>query len=355
MAPRDNVRSYAARMGTRRTSGRRRGAVILCLAVLALGLAAGSALAAASASTGEATNVTPISAVLTGTVQATQSGTNWFFEYGTSTGYGQVTPTKQVGPGTTQVSVQISGLTPGTTYHCRLVVNEGPYVQNAFGGDRTFTTPAATGAIATTGQATSITPTSAELNGVANPAKPGASWLFEYGTTTAYGHSTEVTSAGTGVSVVSAKVTGLSPRTTYHFRLVVRQGGSGPATSDGADASFTTAVAFGRATLRGHHLIVHRGRTAIHFKCGGVPGAICKGRVSLTTSTGSGRHVKKVACGTGRLTATAVHLPTVRVKLGGRCSALLARAAGHRLGARLRVVFGSQQKPLNTSVRLFGR
>jgi hypothetical protein len=65
------------------------------------------------------------------------------------------------------------------------------------------------------------------------------SWLFEYGPTTAYGSETALTdagAAGTGQAVAVA-VGGLSPATTYHYRLVGVRGGE---RFPGADVTFTT-------------------------------------------------------------------------------------------------------------------
>lgn len=95
---------------------------------------------------------------------------------------------------------------------------------------------------ATTGAATAVTATTATLNGVVNPNKEDTTYVFEYGTTTAYGTTTPVQSAvsGNAGKEVSVQVTGLAPGTAYHFRLVA----TNPSGSDqGNDAVFTTAAA----------------------------------------------------------------------------------------------------------------
>jgi hypothetical protein len=322
------------------------------LAVLASIAFAPAALAAATATTGGVTNPTPTFATLNGTVTASNDGTNWFFEYGTSPGYGRMTATQQVSSGTTPVAAQITGLMPGTTYHYRLVVNGGDYSPDTPGADQTFTTPASPGTIATTGQATSITATSAELNGVANPSEDGATWQFQYGTSSAYGHSTTMTSTGTGLDLVSAKVTGLKPNKTYHFRLVVKQPAPATVTSNGNDSTFRTGSAFGTARLRHHHLKVRHNRAQVPFRCTGIAGAPCRAKVSLSVKRGSGKHAHSVGCGSARLATAATHDRIVRIKLRKACSALLAKARHHSLGARLRAAFGSQQRPLSTGVRL---
>jgi CSLREA domain-containing protein len=78
------------------------------------------------------------------------------------------------------------------------------------------------------------------LNGTVNPNLRDAVYHFEFGRTTAYGSSTPATDAGSGGSAVpaTAVLTGLSPRVTYHYRLVAT---NGDGTSSTGDATFTTA------------------------------------------------------------------------------------------------------------------
>jgi hypothetical protein len=75
-----------------------------------------------------------------------------------------------------------------------------------------------------TGAATEVAQTDATLNGVVDPeATEVTSCLFQYGTTTSYGHSTPCDSspgAGNTPVAVHAHVNGLLPGTSYHFRIV---------------------------------------------------------------------------------------------------------------------------------------
>jgi hypothetical protein len=92
---------------------------------------------------------------------------------------------------------------------------------------------------AVTGAATAITGSTATLNGTVLPNK-SATYHFEYGTTTAYGSQTpDVTANGNSGKAVSADISGLTPQTTYHFRLVATNP-SGTAT--GADVEFTSTT-----------------------------------------------------------------------------------------------------------------
>jgi len=88
-------------------------------------------------------------------------------------------------------------------------------------------TPSGCGA--TTEPATSVTTTSATLNGLLGDSGGDAGncghWFFDYGTTIAYGSTTPAGVPQEGSEVpVSMTVTGLTPDTTYHFRLRAESG-----------------------------------------------------------------------------------------------------------------------------------
>jgi subtilase family serine protease len=84
--------------------------------------------------------------------------------------------------------------------------------------------PAASKPLATTLAATSVTASSAVLNGSVNPnGATVTACKFEYGTTTALGGSAPCSPPpGSGMSAVpvSAPIGGLAPGTTYYFRVV---------------------------------------------------------------------------------------------------------------------------------------
>jgi hypothetical protein len=109
-----------------------------------------------TATTGTATSVTAKSATLNGVAGPNVSGgdpTSYFFKYGTTTTYGNQTPTGTIGscpagitppspycttPSTQPVSANISNLTPCTTYHFQLFASNPD--GSASGGDKKFTT-----------------------------------------------------------------------------------------------------------------------------------------------------------------------------------------------------------------------
>lgn len=96
--------------------------------------------------------------------------------------------------------------------------------------------------IATTGSASEVSQTNAILNATVNPEGGETAYChFEYGPTILYGKaavcSPDPGEASTDTAVV-AKAFGLSPDTTYHFRVVESTFGGG--ITYGADQTFTT-------------------------------------------------------------------------------------------------------------------
>ena len=188
-----------------------------------------------------AENVTFTSAVLKGNVNPNGQPTTYHFEWGTSTNYGAVTPDRDAGSARGNIVVEetIANLTPGTTYHYRLVaVNPTGTSTSA---DKTFTTPAitVTAPTVTTGHAAEVTARTATLTGTVNPQGAETKYRFEYGTDTAYAMSTPWFAAGNGTTDISvnATVNNLQPSTTYHFRIVAENAGG---TVEGNDETFTT-------------------------------------------------------------------------------------------------------------------
>ena len=113
---------YAARID--RSRRQLTGLLIAALAFVGLALAAPSAMAnqPPTAQTGAATVSDPASATLAGVVDPNGSDTWYFFAYGVDR-YDGHTPLARAGDGPDPVAVSapITGLTPATTYHVRLV------------------------------------------------------------------------------------------------------------------------------------------------------------------------------------------------------------------------------------------
>ena len=200
--------------------------------------------------TGEATSVQRTSATLNGTTDPEGHATTFYFEYGTSTYYGETStapPGQAVGSeeaGAKPVSAALSALTPDTIYHYRLVAVNSK--GTSYGADRTFQTPAAVKHLETD-PATEIERDGAMLNGTLDPDGFEVKYYFEWGKTRRYGDVSAVPPGnvlGTneaGDKPVSVTITGLQTATTYHYRLVASNPTVG--VTVGEDRTFTTLVA----------------------------------------------------------------------------------------------------------------
>src|SRR5206468_4970112 len=193
--------------------------------------------------TTNASNITSSSATLNGTVNPGGLSTSVHFQYGTTTSYGSSTATQSYNGSTTQnVTANITGLSPSTVYHFRLVGTNSH--GTSYGSDKTFTTPSAIGRpIVTTSSVTNIASFSATLNGSVYPHGLTTTVYFQYGLTTSYGSTTaSQTKTGNTYQSVSANISGLSASTTYHFRIVATNSAG---TVYGADRTFKTLSATG--------------------------------------------------------------------------------------------------------------
>lgn len=278
------------------------------------------------ATTGTASAITDTGATLNGTVNPNGQATAYYFEYGTSTAYGTKTTEESVGEGTTNVSksVPVSALTASTTYHFRIVAKYGGSTTKA-GADKTFTTTGPPSA--TTGSATGIGGSTATLNGTVNPNGHETKFFFKYGTTTAYGQTApavpQVVGSGTTPSPATASISGLAPRTTYHFKLVAE---SSAGTKEGSDQSFTTfgsplattgqaaSITDVAATLQGS--VNAQGQDTKYFFEWGTTSAY--GQVTAETAVGKGTTGVAVSTAiSGLAPATTYHFQVVAKNASG--------------------------------------
>jgi hypothetical protein len=171
--------------------------------------------------------------------------TECFFQWGTSTSYGNTEECEESTPISSAGAVHatLAGLIGEQAYHYRLVLkNENGA---AYGEDKTIL-PHNVIAMHTE-PATEITRTTARLNGVFEGTGEETTYYFEYGTSTSYGsrwpeatdESAGVTTGSTPMSVV---VSNLLPETTYHFRVVAE---NEKGKNIGEDQSFSTPKAVG--------------------------------------------------------------------------------------------------------------
>jgi len=196
-------------------------------------------LSLATAATGQAQNVTKTSARLTGAVNPNGVPTSYWFWYGKSKSYTTHTSGHIGIQGTNSIAVSddITGLTPNTTYYYKISANN--VKGNVDGEDKTFTTSSVPQEVAT-GSAANITSSAATLAGTITPNGLSMTWWFEYGKTANYGQQTSGMQEAfvSGTLSVSRNIIGLTPGTTYHYRIGSQ---TTAGTVYGADKTFTTA------------------------------------------------------------------------------------------------------------------
>jgi hypothetical protein len=184
----------------------------------------------AGVTTDAPTGLTQTGATLNGSFVGNGEATTYYFEWGTTDSYGNTTaapPGDSAGSpvGPSSVSAPITGLSmylaDSTPYHYRLVAvnSSGP----TLGPDRAFFS-APPDAPEISGTATiAVTPQSASISALINPRGAPSVYWIEYGTTQSYGSST-LQSASVGDDetghAVTTDLTGLTPGTTYHYRVV---------------------------------------------------------------------------------------------------------------------------------------
>jgi hypothetical protein len=147
-----------------------------------------------------------------------------------------------------QASADLSGLTSGTTYHFRVVATNSAGTTN--GADKTFHTVGAP--VVVSESASNLTDTTATLNATVSPSGLDTTCQFQYVDqagfqASGYNMATSVDCSPFDLGssfdpqTTSASVTGLTPGTTYHFRVVAT---NADGTTTGADTTFQTLVSF---------------------------------------------------------------------------------------------------------------
>jgi hypothetical protein len=173
-----------------------------------------------------------------------------------------------------------------------------------------------------TGPASGIGPQSATLVGSLRADLVPTSYHFEYGPTTAYGSATPATDTGVvfGALPVAATLDGLTPGTTYHFRLVATNKGG---VREGLDQSFTTpaaapgapssASAFAGVRLVSTKLALSGKFITLKLSCPAATVGGCSGQTKLTARRRSG--TRRVALGKARFSIAAGDQAKVRVRV----------------------------------------
>jgi hypothetical protein len=205
-----------------------------------------------------APSISPQSAELQGGVYPNGEPTSYYWEWGTTTDYGNTTQATDIGSGTAPVEVtdSLTGLSAGMTYHYRLVAQNA--LGTSVGYDYTLTTPAtvATSPTQGTGQNPTPPPTTTTSNppgtgsgGSGNPNPAGSPFVtnvkvapaanaatvsatitgrggataysLQYGTTSALGRSASGSLPSSQAAAnVSRTLHGLAPDKIYYLRVV---------------------------------------------------------------------------------------------------------------------------------------
>jgi hypothetical protein len=196
------------------------------------------------------------SATFSGEVNPNESETTYHFEYSSDGVNWTPLKVENAGNGSSEVSVTqtVTGLTGHTRYRVRLVaVNScGPGTAGcgaSTSSEATFSTLAAPQQVSGTG-ATAINSGAATLRATIRTENNPTTYRFEYGPTAAYGTTVPAGEGDLGASStptqVSQAIAGLSPDTTYHFRVVASNGVGVPtATPDQTFTTFSSAGAPG--------------------------------------------------------------------------------------------------------------
>jgi hypothetical protein len=293
-----------------------------------------------------AQNVSMSSAQLQGGVYPNGDPTTYWWEYGTTTSYGQATAPQDIGSGTTpsQASTVLTGLQPNTTYHYRLVAS------NSFGEmdgyDFTFTTLPAPPPPTTT-PTTPTTPTrppsppaptkpapaprpsapslgglrigalgagTATVSAAINPHGASTTFYLAYGTSPALGRVTPL-GASARASNATWHLRGLAAGKIYYLQVVATNAGGTRRTA--TVRVKTSPVTLGRITMQA-------GKLAVRVRCHG--SAAC--RVRLTAQAGT----RVIASGTanvrGNRTRTVLlnvnRAAATRASHGGKLQAIMS-------------------------------
>jgi hypothetical protein len=212
-------------------------------------------------STGPVEDLLPESVTLTGTMIPGGADAHYRFQWGATRQYGQETP---LAPGTDAgsgiepvgASTTVGGLGANTTYHYRIVAENGFGV--TYGQAQSFTTPGPPRIESE--PSTGIGHEEATVHARIDPDGLATSYRVQYGETTSYGSEAPGSSIGSGSEPVAVSVTlkELQLGVTYHYRVVAKNEAATTYGPDqivttlavaSIDQTYATGVSAGAATL----------------------------------------------------------------------------------------------------------
>lgn len=167
-------------------------------------------------------NIMTNSAWVNGTVNPQGLNTTWYFQYGTSSSFGNTTEEHYIEASysTGSYGQQLSGLQSGTTYYYRICAYND--AGTSYGSTLTFTTEEedTSAPEVTTDDADNITAYSARLKAHVNPRGLSTTAWFEYGTTTSLGTTTSTISLDNSYNnySITKVINNLEPNTKYYYR-----------------------------------------------------------------------------------------------------------------------------------------
>ena len=176
--------------------------------------------------TQSASDVRSTSAVLNGIVNASGYAGVVYIEFGPDSNLGSKTPIQKIESEQMNISQTINGLQPGSSNFFRLVAVNSSHT--VYGKQIQFTTLSKAEVEigftsflpSVTTQDAVLTATSATLNCMVNPKASTAKTYFEFGATESYGSTTELIDIEGGEQTVSARLSGFSQGTSYHYRCL---------------------------------------------------------------------------------------------------------------------------------------
>jgi hypothetical protein len=274
--------------------------------------------------------ITQTGATLHAQINPNNQATTYQFQYGTDTLYtlGSVPASPAAvgsGFGDQAESATLAGLQPNTLYHYRVVAKNATGTTS--GVDHTVVTLPDAPSV-TTAATSALGQSGATLNGTIDPQGAQTSYYFEYSGPGAFSMVSGEAGSGSGSVTVTAPVNGLSPGTSYQYRLIATNAGG---TTVGSYQSFTTqpppptgppAVATGGSsnltptsvTLSGT-LDPNGGATGYQFQYGT---SAAYGASVGEASAGSGAEPQGVAAGLSSLAAgTTYHYRLVATNAAG--------------------------------------